>query len=151
MLPCTTREFSPRDSNSSSENDRAKKPRASSMRSGSMTHAPGSGVATNLKPRPPRSAPRESPRRSAARSWDHLHGGNRHDELRAPLPRVRELGDDLVLEVPGKDEDVVGPRLPQALGRVDRDVGTGREAAVLVWIAVDGVVDEVGPDPAVVE
>ena len=38
-----------------------------------------------------------------------------------------------------------------ALGRVDRDARARREPAVLVRVAVDGVVEEVGPDPAVVE
>ena len=71
--------------------------------------------------------------------------------LRAPLVRIGELRGDLPREVPGQDHDRVGPRLGDPLRRHDRDVRSRREPAVLVRVAVDGVVEEVGADPAVVE
>ena len=48
-----------------------------------------------------------------------------------------------VLQVPRQDQHVVGPRLANALGRKDRDVGARQELPVLVGVAVDGVVEEV--------
>ena len=76
---------------------------------------------------------------------------DRHDQLRPPLLGVGELRGDLAREVPGQDHDRVRPRLGDALRRVDRDVRSRREPAVLVRVAVDGVVEEVGADAAVVE
>ena len=58
---------------------------------------------------------------------------------------------DLVLEVPRKDQNVVGLGLVDRLHRIDRDVHAGRVAAVLVRIAVDGEVQEIGADSRVVE
>jgi hypothetical protein len=52
--------------------------------------------------------------------------------------------------VPGQDEHVVG-RSRGSLGREDRDARAGGELALLVGIAVDGVVEEVRADAAVVE
>src|SRR5690606_10601230 len=50
--------------------------------------------------------------------------GYGHDEFRAPFPGVGQLLGDLVLEVPRKDEDVVGPSLVEAFGGENRDVGS---------------------------
>ena len=66
-------------------------------------------------------------------------------------PTWRICCDDLVLQVPGQDQDVVGLGLVDGLDRLDRDVRARREAAVLVGVAVDGEVEEVGADAAVVE
>src|SRR5215210_26868 len=91
------------------------------------------------------------PQKSTTFISEDLHGGDRDDEAGAPLARVGELLDDLRPQVPGQDEDVVGPRLGEALGRLDRDVGAGQPHPLLIWIAVDGVLEKVGADPAVVE
>ena len=64
---------------------------------------------------------------------------------------MAHLRDDLVLQVPGQDQDVVGLGLVDRLDRLDRNVHARREAAVLVGIAVDREVEEVGADAAVVE
>src|SRR6516225_9043338 len=84
-------------------------------------------------------------------SWDDLGRWDRDDELPAPLADVRHLGDDLVLHVPRKDEDVVGTAPVDLSGLEDRDVRTRKEQALLVRVAVDGEVEEVRADPAVVE
>src|SRR5882724_1252559 len=84
-------------------------------------------------------------------SLDDLRLGDRDDELGPPRPGVRELLHDLVLEVPRQDEDVVRLLGVDLVGREARDVRTGQEPAVLVGIAIDGEVDEVGADTAVVE
>ena len=64
---------------------------------------------------------------------------------------MAHLRDDLVLQVPGQDQDVVGLGLVDRLDRQDRNVHARREAAVLVGVAVDGEVEEVGADAAIVE
>jgi hypothetical protein len=61
------------------------------------------------------------------------------------------LVDDLVLQVPGKDQDVVGLSLVDRLDRMDRNVHARREAAVLIGVSVDREVEEVGADGAIVE
>src|SRR6185369_8874059 len=64
---------------------------------------------------------------------------------------MAHLLDNLLLQVPRQNEDVVG------LGRVDRIHGQDRnmhprrELAVLVRIAIDGEIEEVGSNPAIVE
>jgi hypothetical protein len=64
---------------------------------------------------------------------------------------VAQLRDDLLLEVPGEDQDEVGAFLLERLGVVDRDVRAWEELALLIRIAVDGELEQVAPDPAVVE
>ena len=82
---------------------------------------------------------------------DDVTSGIGTTKLAAPLADVAHLLDDLVLQVPGQDQDVVGPGLVDRLDRLDRDVHARREAAVLVGVAVDREVEEVGADAAVVE
>ena len=48
---------------------------------------------------------------------EHRRLRDRDDELRAPVAGVGHLLEDLVLEVPRQDEDVVGLGLVDALGR----------------------------------
>src|SRR5215471_10927167 len=79
------------------------------------------------------------------------HLGDRHDELPPPLPDELVLPDDLVLEVPGQDQQVVGARLPDAVRAADRDARAGQVVALLLGVAVHRVVKEIGADPAVVE
>ena len=73
------------------------------------------------------------------------------DQAPAPLPDVGELLGELVAQVPGQDQHVVGLVLGDPLRREDRDPGAGGEPAVLVGVAVDRVRQQVGPDAAVVE
>jgi hypothetical protein len=82
---------------------------------------------------------------------DDRRDGNRHDELRTPLADVGELRRNLVDEIPGEDENVVRTCLRDPLRRMYRDVRPGGEEPVLVWIAIHGVIDKIGTDPAVVE
>ena len=58
---------------------------------------------------------------------------------------------DLLFQVPGQDQQVVRPGLPDPLRGVNRDVGAGRELPLLVGVPIDGVVEEVRPDAAVVQ
>src|SRR5690606_3676067 len=85
------------------------------------------------------------------RCSDHVNFWYGDDELSPPLPHEGFLLDDLRLEVPRQDQHVVGPRLADALGRADRDACPGQEVALLLRVPVDGVVDEIAADPAVVE
>src|SRR5262245_30643608 len=81
----------------------------------------------------------------------HHELGNRHLELAAPLAHMGHLLHDFVLDVPRKDQQVVRPGLGDLLGRVDRNVGAWREPSVLVRVAVNGVVEKVRSDAAVVQ
>ncbi len=82
---------------------------------------------------------------------DHGHKRNGNNELRAPGRDVVHLLDDLVLEVPRQDQDVVRLSLVDRIDRPDRNVHARREAAVLVGVAIDREVEEVGSDGAIVE
>src|SRR5262245_44093884 len=64
---------------------------------------------------------------------------------------MRELRHDLVLEVPGQDEDVVRTVLLERLGMPDRDVGSRQVLTLLIRIAVDRVVEEIGANTAEVQ
>src|SRR5947208_13001154 len=76
---------------------------------------------------------------------------NRHDELSTSLADMRHLSHDLVFEIPRQDQDVVGPGLGDPIGSKDRNVGSGGELSVLVRVAVDGVVEKVGANAAIVQ
>ena len=71
--------------------------------------------------------------------------------LCAPLTCVCELAHDLVLQVPRQDEDLIGLRLGDPLGRVHRDVRTRQEAPVLIGVAIHRVLQQIRADSAVVE
>ena len=55
-----------------------------------------------------------------------------------------QLRRDLGPQVPGQDQDQSGRSSCRCAGGMDRDVRARREAAVLVGVAVDGEVEEVG-------
>ena len=82
---------------------------------------------------------------------DDFKRGDREHQLAAPRADVLELPADLVPQIPWQDEDVVGPRLGQALGRVDRDVRAWEKLSLLDRAAVDGVGEQIRSDAAVVE
>src|SRR5262245_6502931 len=89
--------------------------------------------------------------RSLIRPAKHLGVRNGDDQLSSPCPYVRELRRDFLLQIPWQDEDVVGTGLLDPLRGIDRNVRSGEEPAVLVWVPVDRVVEQVGADAAVVE
>src|SRR5678816_2444086 len=148
MLHCARAALSPCSSKSRRHQVLANQPRSSWMRSGVTRNAPGSGVFSNFTVVQRMRWPGTS-RAGMLREIPHLR--DRHDEPAAPLADVRELGLDLVLQVPREDQDVVGTRLSDLFGRIDRNVGAGQELAVLVRIPVHGVFDEVRPDAAIVQ
>src|SRR5438270_2295098 len=73
------------------------------------------------------------------------------DELAAPVGDVAELLDQLPFQVPRQGEHHVRAVSGDAPRFVYRDAGPGCEPAMLVRVAVDGVFEQVGADPAVVE
>src|SRR5712692_234609 len=77
--------------------------------------------------------------------------GNRNEKLTAPTPDERKLFHDFVLEIPGKNQDVVGPRLLNLFRCMNWQMSTGQELPVLVRVPVHGVVEKVGPDTAIVQ
>src|ERR1700759_2037735 len=84
-------------------------------------------------------------------SSDDFEFGDREDEPSPPRPDVAELATYLLPQVPGQDEDVVGPGLGETLRRVDRYMGTGEVPALLHRRAVHRVGEKIRPDAAVVE
>src|SRR5262245_33858306 len=62
---------------------------------------------------------------------DDLKLGDREDQPAPPRPDVAQLLADLVPEIPGQDENVVGPGLGEALGRMDRDMRAREELPLL--------------------
>ena len=63
----------------------------------------------------------------------------------------RHARHDLVADVPGQDQHVVGPGLQDPLRRVHRDAGAGQEPPLLVRADVDRVVEQIGLDAAEVQ
>src|SRR3712207_5799231 len=68
-----------------------------------------------------------------------LHPRDRRDEPAAPLRDVRVLADDLVAEVPRKDENVVRLRLADPRGIEDRDAAPGQVRILLCGVPIHGV------------
>ena len=87
---------------------------------------------------------RERSRHRCGNWSEHGRARDRNDEPRPPVAGMGELEEYLILNVPRKDEDVVRPHFLDAVGRVNRDVGPGKEAALLVRVAIDREIDEVG-------
>ena len=54
-------------------------------------------------------------------------------------------------QIPGKDEDHIGASLAERLGRLDGQVRTRKEMALLVGAYVHRVVEEVCPDTTIIE
>src|SRR4051812_16201430 len=70
------------------------------------------------------------------------HLGNGDDELDPPFASETELTDDLVLQVPGQDQDDIRLGLEDLVRWEDRDVRTREESSVLVRVPVDREVEE---------
>ncbi len=84
-------------------------------------------------------------------SLENLHVRNGNDQLAPPFTDEQKLVLDFVLEVPRKNEYVVRLRLTNLIRVKHRDVRAGKKPAVLVGVAVDGVVDKVASQAAVIE
>src|SRR5580700_1567539 len=79
------------------------------------------------------------------------HFGNRHDKATAPLADVIELRHDLGLEIPGQYDNVIRLGFGDPVRMVNRDVAAGQVPALLIGTAVDGELNEILADPAVVD
>jgi hypothetical protein len=76
---------------------------------------------------------------------------NGYDESTAPIADKAHLGADLILQVPGQDEHVVRPGIADLIRRENGNMRARRVFALLVRVAIDRVVDEIGTDAAIVE
>src|SRR6266851_8484828 len=81
----------------------------------------------------------------------NLHLRDGHDEFATPFANETVLLDDLVFQVPGKDQQEIRLRLPNPIRRINRDVRAGQESAMLVGIAVHGIVEKISSDSAVIQ
>src|SRR6266513_6186604 len=88
---------------------------------------------------------------SARKSRINYDFGDRHNELTAPLTHTRQLLHDLRLQIPREDQHEIGAGLPQLFRRKDRNVGAGKKFSMLVGAAINGKIQKVGSDPAIVE
>src|SRR5258708_2196626 len=84
-------------------------------------------------------------------SCDYGDLGDRNDEFSAPGPDSAHLLDDLFLEVPRQDQQIIGLRLEYVFRLEDRDVSAGQKHSLLVRTPVDGVIDEIRADTAIVQ
>ncbi len=64
---------------------------------------------------------------------------------------IGQLRHDFLLQIPGQNQHEVGTSLPDPIGRENRNMRARQKLVVLVGVAVDRVVDEVGSDAAVVQ
>src|SRR5580704_8467024 len=92
-----------------------------------------------------------SARRAASISRVHLDCWDGDYELAAPLADEGILLDDFVLQVPRQDEKIIRFGFLNALRLIDGNVRAGQESAVFVGIAVDGVIEEIGANAAVIQ
>ena len=90
-------------------------------------------------------------RRRRSRPSQQLHLRDGDDEAGSPVAGVGELRHDLPLEVPRQDQDVVGPLLFERIRMADRDVRPRQEQSLLVRVAIDRELEQVGTNAAVVK
>src|SRR5262245_36190236 len=76
---------------------------------------------------------------------------DRDDKSPTPTPDVRQLLNDLLLQIPRQNQHIVGTSFADLLRWENWDMGTWQELAMFVWIAVHRVVEEIGADAAIVE
>src|SRR6266478_9627767 len=75
-----------------------------------------------------------------------VYFGNGHNEFASPLANKSILLDDFVLEVPRKNEQIVGRCFPDALRWKDRNMCARQKPAVLIRIPINRVVQEIRPN-----
>src|SRR3569623_253913 len=76
---------------------------------------------------------------------------NRNHEPSAPLANIRELCRDLVAQIPRKYQNVVGTDFANRIRMANRDLGAGEILPLIVRASVDGEVEEIRANPAVVQ
>src|SRR2546430_14220259 len=84
-----------------------------------------------------------------ARSRVNLDFRDRHNELASPIPNECILLHDFLFEIPRQNQQIIRPCTLNLIRRINRDMCSRQELAVLVGIAVDGVVDEIGANGAI--
>src|SRR6266446_4194637 len=87
----------------------------------------------------------------ARRSRQYCHLWDRDHEPSAPVTHIGNLLHDLVPDVPGKDQHVVGAYLANFVRVEDRDPGSRQVATLLVRAAVHGEIKEVRAHTTVVK
>src|SRR6516162_1632503 len=77
--------------------------------------------------------------------WDWYY------EPGTPATDIGELAHDLVFEVPRQDQHVIGLGFINPLWRKNRNMGAWQISAMFVWVAINGIVQKIGADTAIVE
>src|SRR5258707_10979993 len=81
----------------------------------------------------------------------HFDIGNRNDHFATPGSDVAHLRNDLVLQIPRQNNQVIRLLLVNCGYRKNRDMHSWRISAVFVRVAVDSEVKEICTDSTVVE
>src|ERR1043165_9743273 len=74
----------------------------------------------------------KQPQNSTTFTSHHLESRNGENQPATPLAYIAQLLTDLRAQVPGQNDDVVGPVCRDALRRIDGNVGAGKEPPLLV-------------------
>src|SRR6516164_4476377 len=77
--------------------------------------------------------------------WDWYY------EPGTPAADIGELAHDLVFEVPRQDQHVIGLGFKNLLWRKNRNVGAWQIPAMFVRVAINGIVQKIEADTAIVE
>ena len=77
--------------------------------------------------------------------WDWYY------EPGTPAADAGELTHDLVFEVPRQDQHVIGLGFKNPLWRKNRNMGAWQVPAMFVWVAINGIVQKIDADTAIVE
>src|ERR1700736_3973765 len=80
-----------------------------------------------------------------------VQGRKRKDELTTPVGDIAEPIGEFGFQVPRQRQHHIWTVLVEKPWITNRDAHTWREAAMLVWITVDDVLEQIAADPAVVE
>src|SRR5579862_8004049 len=143
MLHCSAQRASPRAINSPLQYVRAKKPRSSSISSGSTMYAPAIPAEMNL-------IFRVAPTRGRA-PLNNAWLRNRHDESPAAPPVFILLPENLIGKIPREQQHVIRHLLEQLLRRADRQMRARRVEPLLCRAAINHKIQHVPSDAAVIQ
>ena len=85
------------------------------------------------------------------RNLHDAHLGNWDDESSTPVSDIRVLFDDFFLQVPGKNEEIVRLGFRNSRRSMDGNMGARGVLPLLVRTPIDGILEKVVSDPAIIQ
>ena len=82
---------------------------------------------------------------------EDLQCRDRDNKFAAPGSHLGHLFHDLILQVPGQDENIIRADFGNFFRRQNWNVGTGQEVGLLVDVTVDREADELCADTAIIK